>query len=117
MRHRLVWSGDREPSFPIKVLEGASVAGEVRGTLLARTETMLLIDVHMQRGAASPPHEHPGDSIGYLIEGRVECVVDGERVELGPGDSFYHPPGVTHSVRALQDAHWVEIKSPPREPW
>ena len=51
-------------------------------------------------GNASTPHRHPGHhTFGYVIEGTYEIRVDDGPVrQLGPGGSFYEPPGSLHAV-------------------
>jgi quercetin dioxygenase-like cupin family protein len=51
-------------------------------------------------GAAAGRHAHPGEEIGYILEGIVELSVQGRpTVTLKPGDVFYIPSGVPHDGR------------------
>lgn len=51
-------------------------------------------------GAAAGRHAHPGEEIGYILEGTVELSVQGRpTVTLKPGDVFYIPMGVPHDGR------------------
>jgi len=51
-------------------------------------------------GAAAGRHAHPGEEIGYILEGTVELSVEGRpTVTLKPGDVFYIPMGVPHDGR------------------
>lgn len=51
-------------------------------------------------GAAAGRHAHPGEEIGYILEGTVELSVQGRpTVTLKPGDVFYIPSGVPHDGR------------------
>ena len=51
-------------------------------------------------GAAAGLHAHPGEEIGYILEGTVELSVEGRpTVTLKPGDVFYIPSGVPHDGR------------------
>jgi len=51
-------------------------------------------------GNASTPHRHPGShTFGYVLEGTYEIQVDDGPVQrLGPGQTFYEPPGALHAV-------------------
>ena len=51
-------------------------------------------------GASSGPHRHPGShTFGYVLEGTYEIKVDdGPLQKLGPGETFYEPPGALHAV-------------------
>ena len=42
---------------------------------------------------------HRTNELLTVVEGRLECELDGRCVEVGPGDELYIPRGVTHSVR------------------
>lgn len=44
---------------------------------------------------------HPHDELMYVIEGAVEAEADGDRHQLGPGDTLYCSGGVTHRWRSL----------------
>jgi quercetin dioxygenase-like cupin family protein len=51
-------------------------------------------------GAAAGLHSHPGEELGYILEGTVELLVKGRpAVTLKPGDVFYIPSGVPHDGR------------------
>jgi quercetin dioxygenase-like cupin family protein len=51
-------------------------------------------------GAGSGPHRHPGShTFGYILEGSYEVKInDGPLQKLGPGETFYEPPGALHAV-------------------
>ena len=51
-------------------------------------------------GNGSGPHRHPGShTFGYVLEGTYEVKVDdGPLQRLGPGGTFYEPPGALHAV-------------------
>jgi mannose-6-phosphate isomerase-like protein (cupin superfamily) len=51
-----------------------------------------------QRGSSPPLHaHHDGDEAFYVIEGEVELVCDGRRLEAGDGDFVFIPRGHAHS--------------------
>ena len=48
-------------------------------------------------GAAAGRHTHPGEEIGYILEGTVQLSVEGRATAtLRQGDVFYIPSGVPH---------------------
>jgi quercetin dioxygenase-like cupin family protein len=51
-------------------------------------------------GTGSGPHRHPGShTFGYVLEGAYEVNIgDGPLRRLGPGETFYEPPGALHAV-------------------
>jgi quercetin dioxygenase-like cupin family protein len=51
-------------------------------------------------GTASARHSHPGDDLGYVLEGTIVLQVDGQPpLTLHAGDVFTTPPGRTHNAR------------------
>lgn len=49
----------------------------------------------------SEPHTHPYEQMNMLVEGRLDFLVDGERVELKPYDTLAIPPEIPHTSRAI----------------
>lgn len=48
------------------------------------------------------PHTHPYEQMNMLVEGRLDFLVDGERVELEPYDTLAIPPEIPHTSRAVE---------------
>ena len=53
--------------------------------------------------AEGDPHTHPYEQTNVLVEGRLDFLVDGERVELRPYDTLSIPPRVLHASRTVGD--------------
>ncbi len=102
----------------ITQVEGVPLTGPVDVRVLSEGVDMILMEVTMPPGQASAPHTHDHESVGYLVSGRAQTVVDGVTYDLAPGDGFRHPLGVIHNMKALDEgAVWLEIKSPPSRTW
>jgi glyoxylate utilization-related uncharacterized protein len=43
------------------------------------------------------------ESVGYVLSGRATLVLEGQRLNLAPGQSFLVPPGAEHSFRVTSD--------------
>lgn len=50
----------------------------------------------------SEPHSHPFEQLNMLVEGRLDFLVDGERLELEPYDTLAIPPETPHTSRAVE---------------
>jgi mannose-6-phosphate isomerase-like protein (cupin superfamily) len=50
----------------------------------------------------SEPHTHPYEQMNTLVEGRLDFLVDGERVELEPYDTLAIPPEMPHTSRTVE---------------
>lgn len=57
--------------------------------------------------ADSEPHSHPWEQMNLLMDGRLDFLVDGERVELERYDALTIPPGVEHTSRVASDEQAV----------
>lgn len=87
----------------------------VRMRYLNHGERMHMVEFLLDEGSVIPLHSHPYEQSGYLISGLLRMACDGEVREIGPGGSWSIPENVEHGVDVLQDAHLVELFSPPRE--
>ncbi|NHZ91324.1 cupin domain-containing protein [Massilia sp. CCM 8733] len=55
--------------------------------------------VELAAGARAGRHTHPGDEIGYVLEGEGQLLVDGAAPRLlRAGDAFVVPAGVVHDA-------------------
>src|SRR5262245_21947566 len=55
-------------------------------------------------GGAAGRHTHPGVEAGYVLEGEVEFLVEGQRpIRLKAGDSYQVPEGVAHDAKVIGD--------------
>jgi len=52
-----------------------------------------------QPGATVGRHTHPGEEVGYILEGTIVLEQDGKpAVTLGPGRTFFIPAGTVHNA-------------------
>ncbi|MFB6069444.1 MAG: cupin domain-containing protein [Halanaeroarchaeum sp.] len=61
------------------------------------------------------PHTHPYEQTNVLIEGRLDFLVDGERVELAPYDALTVPPEIPHTSRTVGESATLLAFWPLRE--
>jgi quercetin dioxygenase-like cupin family protein len=56
--------------------------------------------VELDPGGHPGRHTHPGDEIGYALDGEGELLIDGEAPrKLKAGDAFVVPAGKVHDLR------------------
>jgi quercetin dioxygenase-like cupin family protein len=73
------------------VVQKADVSVPGREAVVARVE--------LDAGATAGRHSHPGDEIGYVLEGESELRVDGEDPRrIKAGESFVIPAGTVHDA-------------------
>jgi quercetin dioxygenase-like cupin family protein len=58
-------------------------------------------DLFYQPGFGVPHHYHTGgaEETQIMLEGELECWVDGKRVVVYPGDTVTAPPGIGHAFQ------------------
>ncbi len=88
--------------------------GIVMKNLVQGAHTMML-RFRLAEGSGLPPHSHPHEQTGFLVDGALRFTIAGEVSDVHPGDSWCILGGVEHSVEALVDSEAIEIFSPPRE--
>lgn len=93
----------------IKMLEGIE-----RKTLVFGNNT-LLCEFRLAKGKMLPLHKHPQEQTGYLVSGHIILIIDGERNEMKPGDSWAIHGNIEHAAEIIEDSVAVEVFSPVRE--
>ena len=97
----------------VTAVEGLSIRGDAKMKPLMQGDHMIMMEMHYSAGTASHLHAHNHESLCYVIRGRVRVVVGQDTYTLGPGDACRHPIDVPHSLEAIEDSVFLEIKSPP----
>lgn len=96
-----------------KVSRSETTHGENGEHHLARGESSSMRLWHREEPNADKPQStHPYEVLGYVIEGRMDLVVNGETVRLGPGDSYYVPCDTPHTYRITETLTAVEVTTP-----
>jgi quercetin dioxygenase-like cupin family protein/DNA-binding XRE family transcriptional regulator len=49
--------------------------------------------------------QHPGEEFVYVVHGRIEVDIEGERHAAAAGDSIYYAGGLRHRWRSASDEH------------
>lgn len=84
------------PSFTTK--DGS----EIRELLSGRNSCITrqsLAEARLPPGMSTTPHYHPvTEEIYYLLEGTGRMTIDGETLDVGPGDAIAIPPGCVHTI-------------------
>ncbi|WP_405089393.1 cupin domain-containing protein [Micromonospora sp. NBC_01392] len=79
---------------------------EVPGRLIV--QTLFQIPVGSQSGR----HSHPGEEVGYLIQGDIVMEFDDRpALAVAGGEPFLIPPGVVHNARNVGDVETRMLSS------
>lgn len=115
MRARAVGSRMETDSLashdPVEAVDGVYLAE------LAVGENMSVQHFEIEPGADVPEHDHHHEQAGFVYEGELTFLVDGEEFTVGAGDGYTIPGGEPHAALNEGDdvARGVDIFSPPRE--
>jgi quercetin dioxygenase-like cupin family protein len=66
-----------------------------------------------QPGINKPSVKRPYETVGYVISGRAELILEGKTTILGPGSSWVVPKDAEHRYRILDVFTAVEATTPP----
>ena len=81
----------QQPTFKRTVLQQADISVSGREAVTAVAE--------FQPGAVAGRHTHPGEEIGYVLDGQLLLEQDGKpAVTLKAGQTFLIPPGTVHNA-------------------
>ena len=79
-------------------------------------DKVMMSMVEIAPNAVLPPHKHPHEQAGLVLEGEFDFTIGGETKRLGPGEAYIIPGGVEHSLVGSDGwALALDIFSPPRE--
>jgi len=79
----------QQPGFTRKVLQDQNMSVQDRHAVQVLAE--------FAPGGATGKHTHPGEEVGYLLEGTLVLAVDGQPPRtLKAGDVFFVEPGKVH---------------------
>ena len=66
-----------------------------------------------QPSEPKPEAKREYETVGYVISGRAELHLEGQKVLLEKGDSWLVPKGASHTYKILEPFTAVEATSPP----
>ncbi len=79
----------------------------------------MLCWLELKPGCQVPDHKHENEQISHVLKGRLRFVVDGETIEVGPGEILLIPPGTSHSAEVMGEETVIDydIFSQIRSDW
>ena len=63
-----------------------------------------------KKGEGANEHAHPHEQVLFVLSGRVEMMIGGEKAVLGPRDVAHMPPNEPHRLFALEDTEVLSAK-------
>jgi quercetin dioxygenase-like cupin family protein len=87
----------------------------VQRRVLSCGDDVMVVQFTIQAGAEVPPHTHPHEQVGHVVSGRMQFRIGDEVRELGPGDGYSVPGGVTHGATGVTETVAVDSFHPVRD--
>ena len=91
------------------------LGGGTTRRILTWNEEMMAVEVAFETGAVGSVHTHPHTQCSYVLSGKFSYSVEGEAVELNPGDAITVPSGLPHGTVCLQKGVLLDVFTPMRE--
>lgn len=91
------------------------LGGGVKRSIQSYNDDMMAVEVIFETGAVGAEHTHPHTQCSYVLSGRFSYSVEGEAVELNPGDSIVVPSGLVHGTKCLEAGVLLDIFTPMRK--
>lgn len=98
---------------------GAELPWEVVGEGLSRQimgydGQIMLVHVKFEKGAIGYVHEHFHSQTTFVVSGKFEVMIKGEKKILVAGDGFYIEPDAPHGAVCLESGVLIDVFSPMR---
>ena len=81
---------------PISNLPEADIPISGIRAYLSQAENHQLIFMQFEKDADLPEHAHAAQ-VGFVLDGNIELIIDGNKKEYAKGDIYYIPENVKHS--------------------
>lgn len=97
-----------------KVQSAHSPVGEMGQKYLATgTHLSMRLWENEQPGEPKPEAKREYETVGYVVSGRAELHLEGQKILLETGDSWVVPKDAAHTYKILSPFTAVEATSPP----
>jgi len=91
---------------PIRKLPKADIPMEGLTAFLSQSRSHQVLFMEFERDVDLPEHSHHAQ-VGFVLEGKIELVIGGEKHCFTKGDRYYIPDGAKHSAKIY--AGYVDI--------
>ena len=105
------------PNTTIKKVEAdTSPEGEMgQRYLVAGKRVSMRLWLEEPGGKLKGPSSREYETVGYVISGSAKLVLEGQTINLKPGDSWLVPAGATHQYTIVEPFTAIEATAPPAE--
>lgn len=105
-------SSDRDTSVK-KVQSATAPHGPQGQAYLVSGKNVALRRWHEEPSADKSKAARPYETVGYVIQGRAKLHLEGQVIQLEPGDAWLVPANAEHTYEISETFEAVEATSPP----
>ncbi|MDU1889063.1 MAG: cupin domain-containing protein [Dysgonomonas sp.] len=96
-------------------IEIENVGDGVTRQIMGYNNDMMLVKVEFQTNSIGDIHSHPHTQSSYVVSGRFEVNIDGNKQILSAGDGFFVAPDKPHGVVCIEAGILIDAFSPTRK--
>lgn len=87
----------------------------VKRKILSYTDELMCVENHFEKGGIGAMHHHPHTQITYVVSGKFEFTINGEKKVVCAGDSMLKKDSVEHGCVCLEEGILLDIFNPMRK--
>lgn len=99
----------------VKSAELEHVGGGIWRQIMGYGEDIMLVKVQFEKGAVANAHKHIHSQSTYIVSGKFEIDMEGEKAIIQEGDGFFVAPNLLHGLVCLEAGTLIDTFSPMRE--
>ena len=97
----------------VSKVEAAETGGMGQYHLASGSRVAMRLWDEQPASEGKPEAARDYETVGYVISGRARLRAEDQTLELGPGDSWVVPAGLSHTYEIIEAFTAVEATSPP----
>lgn len=94
--------------------EATGDKGVVR-KILGYNGQVMMVKIKFDKDAVGATHRHDHTQVTYVVSGKFEFTINGEKKVVSGGDALYMEPDVEHGCKCLEPGMLIDCFSPMRE--
>ena len=91
------------------------LGGGVQRQILGYDDKILMARIKFEKGSIGQLHHHFHSQVTYIVSGKFEVELNGNKKMMKGGDAFYVTPDLVHGVRCLEAGEFIDVFTPARE--
>ncbi|KHF41326.1 cupin domain-containing protein [Halalkalibacter okhensis] len=87
----------------------------VRRKVFPPGATLMMMEVHFEKGAEGYEHSHPHEQFTYCLKGSFQFTIEGQKHVISAGETLHIPSNKKHGAVALEEGALLDTFTPLRE--